>query len=169
MCPNNFLYTIMQSFTLQEQFRKRSQSAIVRPPKSNPEQENFNSTPDNLQAVATNNNNDYVLNVTRKELAYSYQDISDSVSAFNLVNDYEDKEESNEDCEQPSKMAKTGGFNWRLAYHPKCIVLGLAIMTYSSGMAVAYYSIPPLGRDTGQMTCSTVSNSGFCITLFGDL
>ena len=108
--------------------------------------------------------------MTRKELAYSYQDISASVSAFNLVNDDEDKEESNVESEQPpAKTNKVGGFNWRLAYNPKCIFLGLAIMAYSSGMAVAYYSIPPLGRDTGQMTYSTVSNSGFCITLFGDL
>ena len=108
--------------------------------------------------------------MTRKELAYSYQDISAGVSAFNLVNDDEDKEESNVESEQPpAKTNKVGGFNWRLAYNPKCIILGMAIMTYSSGMAVAYYSIPPLGRDTGQMTYSTMSNSGFCITLFGDL
>ena len=106
--------------------------------------------------------------MTRKELAYSYQDISTSVSAFNLVNDDEEKEESNVESEQPlAKTNKVGGFNWRLAYNPKCIILGMAIMTYSSGMAVAYYSIPPLGRDTGQMTCCTVSKFNFFITFIG--
>lgn len=84
------------------------------------------------------------LTVTRTELAYSLQDIASSISMFNEVD--EGTEQTAPEERKPKKLP----FNWRLAYNPRCIMLGLAMMSFTSGLSVTYYSIPPLGKSAGK-------------------
>lgn len=56
-----------------------------------------------------------------------------------------------EKLSSPEKEMADGqnSFNWRLAYNPLCIGLGLSLLCFNCAMSLAYQCIPPLGKQSG--------------------
>ena len=57
-----------------------------------------------------------------------------------------------EDSPQQSIKKRKAYINWRLAYNPRCIMLGISTLLHVSAIMMAYPSIPPLGEQTGNFS-----------------
>ena len=57
-----------------------------------------------------------------------------------------------ENSPRESIKKRKANINWRLAYNPRCIMLGISTLLHVSAIMVAYPSIPPLGEQTGNFS-----------------
>ena len=57
-----------------------------------------------------------------------------------------------EDSPQQRIKKRKAYINWRLAYNPRCIMLGISTLLHVSAIMMAYPSIPPLGEQTGSFS-----------------
>ena len=110
----------------------------------------FLSTPYDLHTKSTHRNHTPRLRLTNTEIvAMSAQDIVSSDFIF------EQKQEGTrsapEILDSQNMKRKVSSLNWRLAYNPRCIMLGISTLLQVSAITAAYPCIPPLGEQTGNI------------------
>ena len=114
----------------------------------------FLSTPNNIHSLdidnSTQNINKRHISV-QQILAYSAENFSGSGLLLEKISDSSKPTINSDTAERPEKKAS---FNWRLAYHPRCLAVGFASLAYNSGFAGILQCVPPLGKQCGKKSCS---------------
>ena len=108
----------------------------------------FLSLPDNIHSSHSSKSNGISskLRLSSSQIsALSVGDVSglDFVSE-KLVSRCDDNERS-----KTNNIPKTIG--WRLIYNPRCVLLGIALLTFSSGIHISLECVPPFGKQIGNV------------------
>ncbi|XP_067942641.1 monocarboxylate transporter 9-like [Watersipora subatra] len=103
----------------------------------------FHSAPGNIDNLSTDSSEDMVGDnhlSSNKIISCSQPKLNglESISAT-----------ANSKVRQADKKKRKKKFNWKLAWDPKTIALGLSLLVYCSGFNASLQCIPPLGKEIG--------------------
>ena len=105
----------------------------------------FISTPTNLHKTSAHSHyRSATSNLSNIQvLAISAQDVTTAPMLF-------DNDNSSSNSKKDKEKMKKKSLNYKLAYNPRMILLGLSTLLQISGVMTAYPTIAPLGRQTGK-------------------